>query len=173
MTPPCRVCGGQLEESSNAGIEHRAGPIRAVAQSRLSRHCANRCGDGLADAARRAIATGLVVAIPGRRSRDADRCGQCGSVLDLPLRATTRAVTIEPDAAAPFTVTLDLPVGRCPGCGCDNLPSALAVDLDVVTLSAAGVDMSMHAVVPESRRGLSEWFSRLRSRAGQRSPGPA
>ncbi len=165
MSSRCGTCGEWLEESERPGSEHREGPIRAIVQARRAGICPHGCGDGLEAATRRAITARLVVAARGRRRRDPDRCGECASTLDLPLRATTRPVTVEPDVGPPFTVTVELPLGRCPGCGCDNLPSALAAALDVATLTASGATTPTEAIGP--------WFSPRRRRDGRGSHRPA
>lgn len=47
----------------------------------------------------------------------------------MPPRSTTRAVTVQPPAGAPFTLEIDLTMRRCPACGLDNAPAASRVPL--------------------------------------------
>jgi len=123
------------------------------------RGCAASSGE-LTAATRRALDARILVAIrAGRRSRwrsrwrygtwrsvlsarARDRCAACLEPLVLPLRATSRSVTVEPPLGTPFTVTLDLPLSRCPECGDDNVPSELATAVLTATLAAVGVPVS-------------------------------
>lgn len=87
----------------------------------------------------RTISEQLVMA--RRRWRGGEHCGGCAGALDLPMRATTRAITVVPDASmvanhTPFTVTFDLPVTRCGACAVDNVPSALQADVRGVAMRA-------------------------------------
>ena len=81
------------------------------------------------DAAMRATETAVARA-RSRFLRD-DVCGNCGSGLTMPVRRTTRAVTVEPEATSILTLHFDLPMSRCPNCGLDQLPSRSQEDLVV------------------------------------------
>ena len=167
MSSRCPRCGAATARRTLPGLEHRDGPVRASSEPRSLLSCADRCGSDIAEATRRAIDAQLVIAtrrVRGRSSgawrrllpsgrtpgqmadrttdRTIDRCGGCATALDLPLRATTRALTIEPADGDPFTITLGLPLGRCPSCGCDNVPSALAGAVAVAALTAARAPLS-------------------------------
>jgi hypothetical protein len=152
MSGDCQVCGGPQAPVDRPGVEHRDGPIRAAAEPRHDQRCRRGCSTGIDAAVRRALGSGLIVATRRRWPRSRDRCGTCGATLDLPLRATTRAVTVEPPVGAPFTITLDLPLGRCPECGCDNLPSALAGAVRRAAAVASGA-VSDGGISPRRRRG--------------------
>jgi hypothetical protein len=83
-----------------------------------------RCGHGHPDRTERRAALRAMdqqTATARRTLRVREGCGACGLPLELPQRRTTRHVTVEPELAAPFTLTLTLPVSRCPDCGVDNL----------------------------------------------------
>jgi hypothetical protein len=167
VSSSCRHCAAPLLEMTWPSGEHREGPVRASAEARRVLSCSRGCrgaasdsSSGLVEATRRALLDGLITARPRRTRRrlwraapdtvrgadpatgPGDRCGACASVLGMPLRATSRAVTVEPAGSAPFTVMLDLPLGRCPDCGGDNLPAALARALERAALSAVGMPIS-------------------------------
>ena len=161
--PGCARCGEPLTGAAPVAVAI-AGPIRAIAERRPRPACA-ACGaegpshDALVAAVGRAIAARLVGA-SGRPG--AARCGACRSVLDLPMRATSRALTIEADGAAPFTVTVELPLVRCGGCAVDNVPPELVAEVDRSVRATCGLP-------PASTRTGA--FSRLRRRRGRGSRG--
>jgi hypothetical protein len=66
----------------------------------------------------------------GRWLRD-DACRRCGTRLTMPVRRTTRPVTVEPPGGPVFTLRFDLPSTRCPDCGLDQVPSRSQEDLVV------------------------------------------
>ncbi len=171
MNPVCPTCGGRLQLTDRPGIEHRIGPVRAFAEPRREPGCGTGCRTDVTAAVERALRERIVIASRTRWPRAIDRCGECGTTLDLPLRATTRSVTVEA-VGSPFTVTLDLPLGRCPECGCDNVPSALRDPVHRATVVAAGGAASATREVgteaPHEAR-----ISRRRRRVGRGSPGPA
>jgi len=145
VNPDCSTCGGPLQPVTHPAVEHQEGPVRASAEPRQGQGCARGCSAGVTAATEgaegavdRALRDRLVIASRGRWPRAKDRCGDCGVTLDLPLRATTRALTVEPSGGAPFTITLAVPLGRCPACGCDNVPSALAGAVRRAACIAAG-----------------------------------
>jgi len=166
MSRACAACGGPLALRGLAGREARVGPVRAVADARSVASCPScppevrRDGqDPLSDAIDVAIAHGLLFA---DRHRRGDRCGACGVELDLPMRASTRSVTVVPPDAHPFTLTFALPFVRCGGCAADNVPAELAGSVDEAARSATGVQHP-------GREGGRRRFSRLRRRAGRGS----
>lgn len=53
----------------------------------------------------------------------------------MPARRTTRAVTVAPDEGTVVTLRFDLPMGRCPSCGLEQLPHRARHDV-IVALSA-------------------------------------
>jgi len=137
---PCPSCGAEQRTRPYGGGTAQVGPLHAHVEV----HQLVDCDDGHAartvDAALlRTVSEQLVMA--RRRWRGGEHCGGCGAELDLPMRATTRAVTVVPDDAArgqhtPFTVTFDLPVTRCGECAADNVPSALQADVRGVAMQA-------------------------------------
>ena len=142
--PAARATSGPVEVSVEP---HRA----RVCPRRSEGRCAGRRSDALLDAA-------LILAIEQRSvaaagSRRAGRCGDCGSDLDLPMRATTRPVTVEPSDDPPFTLTLAIPVVRCGDCGVDNLPPGIVDHVLSAARTACGLDAS---------RGRG-WLGRLSS----------
>jgi hypothetical protein len=62
----------------------------------------------------------------------AEVCRSCGSVLAMPVRRTTRSVTVESPTLPIVTLHLDLPMTRCAECGLDQVPSRSHEDLTVV-----------------------------------------
>jgi hypothetical protein len=153
VSSDCPVCAGALRQVSIPGAEHLEGPVRASAEPRRTRRCDRGCGVGLDVAVDAALRARIIVAVRSRWPRSPDRCGTCRTVLGLPLRATTRSVTVEPIGEAPFTVTLDLPLGRCPACGLDNLPSALADVMYRSARAAAGADVGAEVSRPRRHVG--------------------
>jgi len=137
---PCPSCGAARTTRALGGGSAGRGPL----QARVEPYELGDCDDGHAvravDAALlRAVSEQLVMA--RNRWRAGEHCGGCGAALDLPMRATTRAITVVPEPAmarqhTPFTVTFDLPVTRCGECAVDNVPSALNADVRGVAMQA-------------------------------------
>ena len=152
----CPGCGAGTASS---------GPVRATLDGAGPPRCP-ACGSAddrpasLTVAVRDAIAERLVGGV-GRTG--AARCGACGSGLDLPMRATTRALTVVVGTGAPFTVTVELPLVRCGGCGVDNVPPELVAEVERTTLAACGVR-------PTPARDTGP-FRLLRRRVGRGSRG--
>lgn len=73
-------------------------------------------------------------AVARARSRvlRADVCRSCKTVLSMPVRRTTRTVTVEAPTTPIVTLHLDLPMTRCGECGLDQVPSRSHEDLTVV-----------------------------------------
>lgn len=183
MTRGCRVCDGPLRPPERPGIEHHEGPVRAHADARSFTVChVHTAEQGPAsEAVDSAIATRLTFA---QRHRSSSRCDTCGSLLDLPMRATTRSLTVEPPDGSPYTVTLALPLVRCGECGADNVPAELEPVVRRCVLAATGLvaaDDEVHRSSPWSFSGRSfsgqpfsgRLFRRRRRPDGPRSPGPA
>jgi hypothetical protein len=173
MTTTCTRCGGRVTSRSVACSDARVGPVLAVVEARIVAHCPSCTADGPSgdtgnDAVRSAVEQGLRFAV---RERRADRCGACGEALDLPMRASTRSVTVEPADAPPFTVTFSLPLVRCGDCATDNVPSALRAGVREAARGAvAGSNDALDgrgpsAAAPFGRRVLS----RLRLLSGRGS----
>ncbi len=160
MSVTCPVCRAAFRTSRADGSEHRSGPVRVVVEPRDAQRCTPGCpgpDDALAAALGDATSVGLLVATGPTRSR---HCGDCDGPLDLPMRATSRSLTVAPEGTAPFTVTLDLPVVRCGECGRDNVPGELSMGLTRSIRRACGLST---AEQPDRATG---WFRRLRRRAG-------
>lgn len=88
---------------------------------------------------RRAARVALARLVRARwRPVGADRCGSCGAGLTMPARRTVRAVTVEPPAAAPWTLEVRLLLTRCPDCAVENVPVATVPALRWATRRALG-----------------------------------
>lgn len=75
----------------------------------------------------------ILAAIPRSRSRllRGEVCRADGTRLTMPVRRTTRIVTVEGIGDVPaLTVRFDLPMTRCPACALDQLPVRSQADLD-------------------------------------------
>jgi hypothetical protein len=161
MSGSCPTCGAVLQSANRAAADHRSGPVTSVVDPRSVPACPEGCRSadaGLIDAIRRAIDERLIVA-SGRRT--SARCGVCASELDLPARATTRSVTVEPPTGAPFTLTFHLPVVRCGECGGENVPPELRADVAGSAFAACDVRDDLR---PQGR------FRLRRGRGGPVSP---
>jgi hypothetical protein len=129
----CPVCDEEAPLELIAGTEVTVGTV-AVA---LERRPVVACSEGhratpreVVRAAMRAVEDTVVQA----RSRllRGDACRTCGTPLTMPVRRTTRAVTVEGDADRPvLTLRFDLPSVRCVECGADQVPSRSQEDLVV------------------------------------------
>lgn len=121
----CSRCGALLRSEPRRGGSVVAGRVAVGVPPRLLPACpSGHPVDGTA--ALRRAASGLVLA---RRRPGHDRCGACRAPLDLPERSGRRALTVEPDGDAPFTLELALPLRRCPDCAVDNVPARDRRDL--------------------------------------------
>lgn len=132
--PSCPTCGATLERRT-AAVEAEHGAVRALVEAAPYLACPQ-------DHVRRESAPGiladvisdvrevLLVAARPRLPWRPQGCGACGAPLTMPGRRTTRSVTVSSPAVAPFTVTLDLPMLRCPGCGTENLPREVWEDVE-------------------------------------------
>lgn len=162
MSTRCTVCGGALGAVLRPASDVRRGPVAAAVEAHHRQHC-SACGGAGDD---RALTTAVLGALDerllvGAGRPTAARCGSCDAALELPMRATTRAMTVAPSDGAPFTVTLALPLVRCGSCAVDNVPPELGDDVRRVCLEACGVG------TPDA----GGWLRRLRRRAGRGSPG--
>ncbi len=156
----CPDCDAALVVTALSLARAASGPVEVTIEPRRARvcprrsegRCPGRRSDALLDAALTSAIEQRSVAAAG--SPRAGRCGDCGSDLDLPMRATTRPVTVEPNGDPPFTLTLAVPVVRCGDCGVDNLPPGIVDDVLGAARTACGLDTS---------RGRG-WVGRLSSR---------
>lgn len=123
----CRHCAAPVPTRPRPARIATAGGIRIAVPGREVGDCRRRHPHATELAAARRAVAGLA---RGRwRPLGPDRCGACPTRLDLPTRRTTRAVTVEPAAGAPFTLEIDLTLARCPDCAADNVPAAERIPL--------------------------------------------
>lgn len=159
--PTCTRCGGSLALHRLPASEARSGPVTAAADPHDVRACAAGCevhDATLEDALQDALSVGLRFAAGTPRDR---RCSVCTAVLELPMRATLRAVTVAPIGSAPFTLAFGLPLIRCGECGTDNVPPGVGDDVRTSGRTACGLPA-------ERRRPML--LRRLRRRGGPGSP---
>lgn len=161
MTSTCQRCSTALTLERRSGATVTQGPVEATAEPSAAAVCP-RCGPRTA-ARRRALADAVDAALTERLPvaagrRGTARCAGCATPLDLPMRATGRALTVTPPSSPPFTVTVRLPLVRCGGCGRDTVPPELAHALGTAVHGAVGT-----ADIATGR------FRRLRRRAGRGS----
>ena len=159
MSPTCSVCGTALQVPSRASSEHRDGPVTALVDARALSVCTDHApqDEALRLAVLAAIDGGLTFATRQRRTA---HCGACSAVLDLPMRATTRSVTVEPTDGPPFTLTFSLPLVRCGACGVDGVPPELVAVVLRCALVAAG------ATLPDAPLRVRSLLVRSRRRRG-------
>lgn len=154
----CPTCGGEIRLALSPAGRSRSGPVGAVSDPRMTPTCSLGCVDATADlraALDRALDAGLTFA----RSRGRfDRCGVCAQLLDLPARASTRAVTVEPELSGLFTLTFTLVLVRCGDCGMENVPSGLHRDVRASAFEACRTS-------PQD--GRTSLLRRLRDRGGR------
>lgn len=141
MTPTCRRCTTALTVERRPAATVTQGPVEATADPHVTTVCP-RCGPR-ATARRRALAAAVDAALDERLPaavgrRGTARCAGCATPLDLPMRATGRALTVTPPSASPFTVSVRLLLIRCGGCGRDTVPPELARVLRMAVHGAAG-----------------------------------
>lgn len=149
MSNHCPRCDAGLVASVEPSASARAGPIAASVDARPSLRCVAGCRTP-DDGARTAIATAITRGLTFAAGRpETARCGSCDCTLDLPMRATVRAVTVEHPERAPFTLTFALPLVRCGRCGIDNV--------------AAGLERTVRRCAEEACGLLGTgWFSSVR-----------
>jgi hypothetical protein len=143
----CVTCGATRRSTALAGAARTLLGVTASVEPRF----APRCGEDHPDphdvaALTRAIDQQLVL---GRnRPLRPGRCGACGSTLDLPLRTTSRSVTVEPNDAAPFTIDLEVPMTRCGSCAVDNVAPGLGRAVRRTAAAAMGAATPRRDVGP-------------------------
>jgi hypothetical protein len=164
----CPTCLVPLRTVTLPAGQGRSGPVSTTVDPRSATVCPSGCTTTAGAPSTRRIddAVEQRMTFGTGRTRSV-RCGACAAVLDLPMRATTRSVTVEPVDGPPFTVTFTLPVVRCGGCGTDNVPPELR---DHVRLSIRVACGEPSDVVARTGLGrlLLTWRRRL---GGQGSPG--
>jgi hypothetical protein len=114
-------------------VETTVGTVAAVLERRPVVACPDR-HEATPPEVSGAAMEAAEASIPRARARwlRGDVCRSCGATLDMPVRRTQRAVTVELTRHAPLTVRFDLPMTRCPACGADQVPSRSQEDLVVV-----------------------------------------
>lgn len=153
----CAACGVAVDGAPGAAI---AGPVRASVEAG-SRGCCDACRRRQGTASATSIGAAVERAIASRLTAGTGRvghasCGSCGAGLDLPMRATTRMLTVEPSDGPPFTVTVELPLIRCGECALDNVPPELVTSVHRTVREVCGAPTAA-----PRRLGL---LSRLRRR---------
>jgi hypothetical protein len=129
----CPVCQEQAPLELIAGTEVTVGTV-AVA---LERRPVVACRAGHLATPQEVVRTAMAAvedSVLKARSRllRGDACSACGTPLTMPVRRTTRAVSVEGDADRPvLTLRFDLPSVRCAECGADQVPSRSQEDLVV------------------------------------------
>lgn len=131
----CRRCGGVLGPGRRSAATVALGPVEVAVPVRTVPSCPRGHRGGEAVAVRAAL-DGLVRARP--RPVGGPRCGVCRTVLDLPERTTSRAVTVETVGVPPYTLELRLPLVRCPDCAVDNVPVGVMTLLRRATRTVLG-----------------------------------
>lgn len=128
--PVCDADAGVVLRSTN---EVTVGTIAGVVERRPVAACPDDHGATPAEVVG-ATMDAVDAAVPRARSRllRADVCRSCGSALAMPVRRTTRTVTVEDDRMPIVTLHLDLAMTRCGECGVDQVPSRSHEDLTVV-----------------------------------------
>lgn len=123
---PCPRCGQPATPGFSPGTAVTHGTIAASFERRPTLRCAagHRAPDPATDldAVLEACAEQVASAAGGRLR--AERCQRCRAPLRMPVRRTTRTVSVA--GASPLgvlTLHLDLPATRCPDCGLDQVPT--------------------------------------------------
>lgn len=136
----CRRCGAALRADRRPAATATDGPVEVAVPPRTR----GVCPAGHPDRTEAEAARAALTAVPTARAagprllrRTApERCGACGTTLDLPARRTVRGVTVEPAGAPPYLLELALPLVRCPDCAVDNVPAAVAPAVRRAVLTA-------------------------------------
>jgi len=162
----CPACDDLLSDRTLAGRDARIGPVLAVVDARAITDCPSCSSRRSKAALQRAVDSALErgILFAGRRGGQ-QCCAACASVLDLPMRASKRSVTVEPPDGPPFTLTFSLPFVRCGTCAADNVPAELE----------GGVRRTARIVTTDARDERTRRngpLSRLRGRVGRGSHGP-
>lgn len=154
----CPDCGDEQHTHARPGAQVRVGAVGVSVDPHTAVTCARGCAgaeERIGAALERALETGLDF---GHGRPGAPRCAICDEPLDLPMRATSRSVTVEPPAGGPFTLTFALPLVRCGECGIDNVPPGVVELVRSSAREACGLG-------PAPRRGGA--FRRLRRHVGR------
>jgi hypothetical protein len=129
----CPVCRVEAPLELTGGHEVTVGTVAAAIERRPVIACPQAHGatpQEVVGAAMGAVEANVPRAV-GRLLRS-DACVACGTPLSMPVRRTTRAVTVEGDARRPvLTLRFDLPSTRCPACAVEQVPSRSQEDLVV------------------------------------------
>jgi hypothetical protein len=129
----CPVCDAEAALELRAPNEVTVGTIGAVVERRPVVGCPDDHGATPAEVVGAAMEA-VDASVSRARSRilRADVCRSCGSGLTMPVRRTTRTVTVEDPRMPILTLHLDLAMTRCSECGADQVPSRSHEDLTVV-----------------------------------------
>lgn len=123
----CSACGEATEVVRLPDGAAAIGPATLRLDPVPATRCANghvRPLDGVAAAVTDELLASLLLA-ERRGLRRQERCGACGARLDLPPRGTETPVPVRFSGGV-ITATLEAPFIRCPDCGREQLPTAVA-----------------------------------------------
>lgn len=123
---PCPRCGQPAPAGLSPGAAVTHGTVAATLERRPTLRCAagHRAPDPATDLdlVLRACAEQVATAAGGRLR--AERCGRCRAPLRMPVRRTTRTVSVaDASPLGVLTLHLDIPATRCPDCGLDQVPA--------------------------------------------------
>lgn len=159
VTPPveppaggrCPACGRDDRRLRRVTAEATAGTIAVLAEGFPVAVCP--CGEvAVTTDVREATGTAwrAVLPVADRRWLRPDACTACGAGLTMPVRRTTRAVTVTPASAPVATLRFDLPMQRCAACGGEQVPDRSRPDLPAA-VDAVFVALGTAAGPPDGR----------------------
>lgn len=129
----CAVCGAHGDVVPGPPREITVGTVAATVERRPVVACPAAHSASPPQLAGRAMdAVGVAIARARSRLLRSDRCDGCREVLAMPVRRTTRTVSVESPDIPVVTIHLDVPMTRCGACGLDQVPSRSHEDLTVV-----------------------------------------
>lgn len=132
-TAACPVCDEVAAVVPGRGREVTVGTIAAAVERPPVVACpAQHVASPVAVVDAAMTATREQIPLARRRRLTGEGCQRCRAPLTMPVRRTTRAVTVEPELGAVFTLRFDLPSTRCGDCGTDQVPRRSLEDLAVV-----------------------------------------
>ena len=126
----CPDCGAAGELGLSAAVEVTVGTVAAVLERRPVVVCPEQHGHSPADLAS-IMADRLTTSLPHARARPlrGDACRHCRARLSMPVRRTTRTVSIDDPGWPVLTIHVDVAMTRCPDCGLDQVPSRSQPDV--------------------------------------------
>ncbi len=126
----CPDCGATGHLGLSAAVEVTLGTVAAVLERRPVVVCPEQHGRSPAGLAS-LVADRLTTSLPHARARRlrGDACDSCGVRLSMPVRRTTRTVSIDGEGLPVLTIHVDVAMTRCPECGLDQVPSRSQPDV--------------------------------------------